>query len=58
MVIEFAPKPQPPSTVDKAVVPKKSAETDHSDTAQAPKPARPKTGGTDKEAAEKNGELF
>jgi hypothetical protein len=58
MVIEFAPKPQPISTVDKAVSPKKSVDADHSDKAQAPKPARPKTGATVKEAVEKNGELF
>ena len=58
MVIEFEPKPQPTTAVDKAVAPKKSVEVEHSATAQAPKPARPKTGATDKEAAEKNGELF
>lgn len=58
MVIEFAPKPQPTSTVDKAVARKKSVDADHSDTAQAPKAARQKTEATDKEAVEKNGELF
>jgi hypothetical protein len=58
MVIEFAPKPQLPSTVEKSAVPKKSAKADHAEVATGPKPAQTKAGKTDKETAGKNGELF
>lgn len=57
MVIEFAPKPQPPATVDKTVVPKKPVDAD-THGGPAPKSVRPKTERTSKETADKTGELF
>lgn len=58
MVIEFAPKPQLPSTVDKTAAPKKPVDATNAELASAARSVRSKAGKTSKETVEKDDELF
>ena len=58
MVIEFAPKPQLPRTVEKSTVLKKTVKADHAEGATGSKPVQTKAGKSEEETATKNGELF
>ena len=58
MVIEFAPKPQLPLTVEKSTVLKKSVKADPAEVAKRSKPIQTKVRKSEEETAAKNGELF